>query len=188
MSAAGSVGFTPSCREHFLDLLASKVFACLVSVQISAIVGKYAFAIPGNTAWNSFHLQTLLHFYSFSLCLFPAMVGRSALLFLLVSSFHHKYLSCLYFPQCLLWQQRITKIIMPACKNHQCPWIHPQKIILILNLIINLFSKSSFFVLCHQHCQHHHHHRKDHPNLEPRNIFSTLLLLLLRPEMWLLLY
>ena len=41
------------------------------------------------------------------------------------------------------------------------------------------------FVLCHQHCQHHHHHRQDHPNLEPRNIFSTLLLLLLRPEIWL---
>ena len=36
MSAAGSVGFTPSCREHLLDLLASTVFACLVSVQISA--------------------------------------------------------------------------------------------------------------------------------------------------------
>ena len=41
MSAAGSVGFTPSCREHLLDLLASTVFACLVSVQISAYLSIY---------------------------------------------------------------------------------------------------------------------------------------------------
>ena len=41
------------------------------------------------------------------------------------------------------------------------------------------------FVLCYQHCQHHHRYRQAHPNLEPRNIFSTFLLLLLRPEMWL---
>ena len=53
----------------------------------------------------------------------------------------------------------------------------------LLVVFLNLFSKSSFF--CHQHCQHHHHHRQGHPDLEPRNIFSAFLLLLLRPVMWL---